>query len=252
MSKPSIIRPASRSANRGINFLLYGDPGSGKTPFLATGERTLIIDMDGGAESAVNSKAEIWEAEDWPTLDEVYEYLRHDPNHGYKWVWLDGVSIGQEKLLEGIMVDLIVNQNKRHRKVWAADQGEYQQNMVRIKQWVRHMSALDFNFGITAHPFRWADPVTEITRMWPWIQGKNMPNTVCGYMNIIGYMKVGNDQKHRLYTRLTEDFYARDRFGALGAGLINPSIPMIERKVKEATRPNLKVVRSTTTRKAKA
>jgi hypothetical protein len=251
MGKPSAIRPAHESLTRyGINFLLYGDPGCGKTPLIAERPKTLIIDSDEGAESAAHTNAEVWPATTWPDMDEVYEYLRHE-DHGYEWVWWDGVSIGQDALLEDTMRDLIDNRGKKHRVPYLIDVGEYGENMNRIKQWVRHMKSQPFNFGITAHPFYWSTDVGE-EKMWPWIQGRNMPQTICGHMNVIGRMMVDKEGKNRVYFKETDVYYAKDRFGALGAGLINPSIAGIERKIKEkisAGKSGSSKGRATTTRR---
>lgn len=235
--RPSAIRPAGDNPlARGINIFVYADPGAGKTPFIATGEKTLIIDSDEGSASAAGSKAEIWVATDWVTMDEIYEYLRHT-QHGFKNVWWDGISIGQDKLLEDVMIDLIKPQNqggrgKSHRKPYLIDQGEYGENFMRIRQWVRHMHAQPFNFGITAFPSPFEDEATEEEKLWPWVQGRNMPKHICSTFDIIAYGK-REEGKFKIYVEETEEYYARDRFGALGKGLISPTIPQIERLVRE-------------------
>lgn len=236
--KPEAIKPAGAAMlSNGINMFLYANPGAGKTPLIATGEKTLIIDSDEGSSSAAGTGVDVWErATTWAVLDEVYEYLRHT-NHGYKNVWWDGISIGQDKLLEDIMIELIKPQSeggrgKSHRKTYLVDQGEYQENMMRIKQWVRHMIAQPFNFGITGFPFPSFDEATEETKLWPWVQGRRMPQTICSSFDIIAYGK-REDGKFKMYVEETEEYYARDRFGALGPGMINPTIPQIERRIKE-------------------
>lgn len=213
----------------GINFFLYGDPGSGKTPLIANHQNTLILDADLGAESAVGTPADIWPMTNWTDMDEAYDYLRHERDHGYKWVWFDGVGVGQGRLLTGIMEDLVVA--KPHRKVWQADKAEYGENLFRFKQWVQHMTALPFNFGITSHPWRFEDFVTGEEMIMPWIQGRNMPQTICGMMNVIGYITVTDDGDHELRTKPSNNYYARDKFGALGAGLKNPTMAKIEKLI---------------------
>lgn len=232
MTKPSAIRSADDSMPYGINFMLYSDPGVGKTPLIATAPNTLILDTDLGSESAAGSPGvDIWPIDNWPDLESAHEYLRHE-DHGYKWVWMDGISVGQDRLLTNIMEELVAV--KDHRKMWQADKAEYGQNMFRMKQWIQNMTALPFNFGITSHPWRFEDPVTEEEVILPWIQGKNMPQNVCGMMNVIGYLTLDDDGKQKLYTKPNNGYYARDKFRALGAGMINPTIPKIEAKIREA------------------
>lgn len=240
MTKPSIIRPASeRPIPYGINMLIYGDPGTGKTPLIANHPKTLILDADLGSESAAGTPADIWPVETWIDMDEAYDFLRHE-DHGYEWIWFDGISVGQERLLTGIMEDLIRPQaqggeGKAHRKLWQADKGEYGQNMFRLKQWVQHMCAQPFNFGITSHPWRFDDYVTGEEKIMPWVQGKNMPETICGMMNVIGLLQVDDEDdtaKTRILRTLPHNnYYARDKFGALGAGLKNPTIERIDRLI---------------------
>ena len=237
MSKPAAIKPATQIAMRnGINMFVYGYPGIGKTPFIATGEKTLILDGDRGAGSAAGSGADVWEdVTTWEKMEEAYEFLRHS-NHGYRNVWWDGVSIGQDYLLEDVMNILIRPQSeggkgKSHRVPYLVDQGEYQENMMRIKQWIRHMIAQPFNFGVTGFPFPSFDEATDETKLWPWIQGKRMPQSVCSSFDFVVFCR-RDDKGFKLYGRETEDYYARDRWSVLGPGILNPTIPQIERMVR--------------------
>lgn len=245
MSKPSIIVPAN-ALRHGINLLVYADPGAGKTPLAASAPKTLILDADHGSESAAGTDAEVWQIDSWHDMDEAHEYLRHE-EHDYRWVWLDGISVGQDRLLRGVMEELV--ERSPHRKLWQADKGEYGQNMFRLKQWVMQMTSMPFNFGITSHPWRYEDPVTEDEKIMPWVQGKNMPETICGMMNVIGYMTVEEDGTKKLYTKPKGNYYARDKFGALGAGMVNPTIPKIEAKIMERVK---ELSRKTTTRRPAA
>lgn len=229
MPLSGVVPAASSPLRYGINMLIYGDPGIGKTPMIADGEHTLILDADHGSESAVHSKADIKQIDGWGDMEDAYEYLRHE-KHPYKWVWFDGISIGQDPLLEDIMADVVAV--KDHRKLYAPDKGEYGQNMNRMKQWIRHMRALPVNFGITAHPIRLWDSMDEVEKIMPWIQGRGMINYVCGQMNVIGYFVVEADGSKILRVRENDEFIAKDRFVALGSGLKNPSIPTIQRLIE--------------------
>lgn len=187
--------------------------------------------MDGSESAAIQgSKAEKWKMTDWNDMDEAFEFLRHE-NHGFKWVWLDSITLFQELGLDMIMEDLVAM--KPHRELWLPDKGEYGQNMRRMGMWVRNVKPLPFNFGIIAHAMRYEDDEGN-ELMWPAIQGINMPQKVCGYMGIVGYYTVrrkeGKDER-LLLTSKTAKYYAKDRFDALGGRLTNPTIPMIEELV---------------------
>lgn len=235
------VKPVSEITS-GINMMLYSDNGVGKTPLIGTGERTLILDADKGSESAAafGSKADKWLVESWDDMESAKDELRQAiarKRCPYKWVWLDSVSTAQEIGLEDIMEDVVAA--RPHRKVYHPDKGEYGENMNRLKLFTRHMAALPINFGMTAHPFEVED--TEGNLQWmPFIQGKNMIHVICSYMNVIGYLTVdertGGKQHRILYTRKHNNFYARDRFGALGGRVIDPTIPKIQEAIERSIR----------------
>lgn len=257
MDKPDAIR-SMKDMRAGINMLIYGDNGSGKTPLIGSGTDTLILNCD-PPEAILSAKiagsaSDVWTISDWSDADEAHEYLRH-ARHPYKWVWCDSATGLQNSGLNGIMEDLVAA--KPHRDRYVPDMAQYLQNMNRLRTWVRYMSSLPINFGITAHPFRW-DPESEDSEemVWPWVQGKGMPADICGYMNIIGFVrirkvKVGDKTQtvQTLYSKDLPRYYARDRFSALPSPMNNPTIPKIEKaimeKVGDAVRKSGAVAKST-------
>ena len=70
-----------------------------------------------------------------------------------------------------------------------------------------------------------------------------MPQSVSAHFDIIAFcIRDIEDDKLKMYVKETEDYYARDRFGALGSGLISPTIPKIEALIRaklgiKATKP---------------
>lgn len=216
-----------------INILVYGDPGVGKTVLAGTSPNCLLLEsaMDGSESAAIQgSKAEKWKMRDWNDMTEAYEYLRHE-KHGYDWVWLDSITLFQELGLDMIMEDLVAV--KPHRSLFLPDRGEYGENMRRLSMWVRNMKPLDFNFGIIAHAMRYEDEEGR-ELLWPAIQGVNMPQKICGYMGVVGYLTVRRKEakdERMLLTNKTAKYYAKDRFDALGGRLTNPTIPMIQELV---------------------
>lgn len=247
----------------GINMCVYADNGTGKTAFITTSPDCIVLSADPGGTTTAASMGRTGKyrsIRDWADMDEAYEFFRNSPNaKKYKWVWLDSASVFQDVGLEDIMTEVVSKPGRGYRKIWHPDKGEYGENMNRLKLWVRHMCALPINFGFTAHPFK--DESGDEVQILPWIQGKNMPSTLCGMVDVIGYMRiqeVQGDQRQVMCFKKQDLYYAKDRFGALPAKMVDPTIPKIEtlinKKLEAAAqaanaRPVRRTVKKATTRR---
>lgn len=232
MPKP----PAIKSLNLGeehIRFLVYGEPGVGKTLLATSSPKCLVLKADPNIVSAAmaHRKVDVWDIEDWQDMDEAGEYLLHSAAaDGYEWVWLDSVTHFQERGLDSIMRDIALARS--NRLVWAADKGEYGQNMMRLNQWMRwNVVPAKVNFGVTAHELKYEVPSTDKVIIMPYVQGKEMPEKFSSYMNIVGRLTavIKDDQvERRLTTRKSSSAYGKDNFlGALGGVMLAPTVPKI-------------------------
>ena len=240
--RPGAIRPVRAEIAR-IKGLIYGDPGSGKSVLVGSAapeKKTLFLkSRSDNIESVAiqGHSVDAWEMEDWNDMEEAHHALRYD-DLGYDIVNFDTITLFQELGLEDIMVDLIENQNKTHRKVWLPDKGEYGQNMNRLSKWVRDMVGLEaFDFFMVAHAFMWQQPGEEEERRWPLIQGKGMPAKIAGYCNLVGYMTAGTNDDgvytRKLHVRKEDDYYGKDGWDAFPAGFINdPTLPKIFKAIE--------------------
>lgn len=215
-SKPPQIVPVGADVEF-IKMLIYSKPGQGKTVLAGSSPKCLILEADRGTASAkrLGSKAEKWRLEDWNDLEEALSYLRNGGTANFDWVWLDSITLFQERGMDQIMDDLVAE--KSHRKVYLPDKGEYGQNMNRLGRRMRELVNLPVNVGITAHEFHFEDPDTGEVTIMPYVQGKNMPQKICAYVDQVGRMELKTSKEGKEYPvvdfRGSNDFYSKDRFG---------------------------------------
>lgn len=238
MSKPTQIKPVGLGGN--VKFLCYAAPGTGKTRLAGSSTKpTLIIrpPMDHTDSLAtVGSSAEEWVIDSWAEMEEAYEYLKHEGERTYHWLALDSISIWQDSGLDDVFEDTVARKGPE-RAAFGPDKGEYGVNMHRLAKWVRHICALDMNIMITAHPYQSEDDEGDMLMM-PYVQGKQMPEKICGYMNLVGYLKVHESEKRGktriLLTDRAGKFYAKDQFDAFGGKVIEPTLDKIEEDIETA------------------
>lgn len=236
MARPRSIVSLDEGAELAtINMLVYSHPGEGKTVLWGSGgEGVLIMDSDHGTESAMaqGSKADRAPVTDYDELVELYEFLKNDnakEPKPYRWVVWDSLSLFQNRsLIDEIMVDAVADNPKQEEFVPSMRQ--YLIGMNRVGRMVRNFVDLPINFGVSCHVMQEQDP-THGTTYVPAVQGKGMPGTVSGYMNVVGYLgkqEVEGKMTQRLWTMRNGRYAAKDRFDALGRWVDKPTLPKIE------------------------
>lgn len=227
MPKPDQIKRVKPGSK--INIMVYGQPGVGKTVLAGTSPRCLILrpPFDHTDSLPKGSPVEEWVLRDWDDMNEAEEFLRHEGSKYYDWVWLDSISLIQDVGLDHIWADTVAR--KPDRAKFGLDQGEYGINMFRLAGWMRHVVGIgEFNLGVTAHPFETLD-VNDDPICLPYVQGKNMADKVCGYMNVVGHLtaKEGKNGKsvRVLETKHVGLYYGKDQLGV--GRMINPTIPKL-------------------------
>jgi hypothetical protein len=259
------IQPVGASSK--IAMLIHADIGWGKTSLIGTGGKdfpTIImrppidhvdpIVGSGCREIVVRSWEEIFEGLEWAQ----HEAPRELGENG--WFWLDSISLLQDVGLDDVYGDVLDRKGpvgslaRKDREQFGPDRGEYRVNMWRLGQWVRHMvGSGSVNIGITAHSFWWEPNDNGVTPscLWPWIQGKQMPQKICGMMNIVGYGSLETRERNGrsrtvrvLHTNAAENYYAKcqlklpDGGSVFGNGtIVNPTMPEMV-KAMQAGRPS--------------
>lgn len=230
-------------------MMLYAHPGVGKTTFLGTGpERTLILRPPVDHLSSISPENRTgkheWVLRNWDETWEALEYLRDSNGDGWEWVWFDSISLFQDIGLDDIWAAAVAR--KSARKEFGLDKGEYGINMFRLAQWIRHIVGAElFHFGVTAHPAEIDNPFDEDGMsgiLMPYIQGKNMSAKICGYMNIVAYLRVVKTKQggeaRVLTARASDRWYGKDQFNAIPDGrLVNPTIPKLMSLIEGSSAP---------------
>jgi hypothetical protein len=244
VSKPSGIRVVK--PGKKIKLLVYGLPGSGKSVLAGTSPRCLILrpPTDHLDSLPADTDVEEWVLNDWDDMNEAMEYLRHEGGKDYDWVWIDSISLLQDHTLDHVWADAVAR--KPDRAKFGVDKGEYGINMTRLGSWFRHVVGGDqFNFGVTAHPFETTDLESEPVMM-PWVQGRQMAEKICGYMNCVGRLYVAEKKDGTPYRVLETEhkglYWAKDQLGI--GRMVEPTIPKIMSKVAAAKTPTKTASRS--------
>lgn len=247
--KPEAIKPLADGLSRYGRWMIYGDPGVGKTPLAATAPNALILDADHGLESAVMEGAggETWQIDDYNDATEAMEYLRHGGHKSYEFIVLDSGTIFQERGMDHIMADLVAA--KPHRVEWLPDKGEFYQNQQRTSKFIKDLVSLPVNVIVTAHTMMGDRELADgsvTTWMMPSFQGRGIGLSIkiCTYMSIVAHLhtvpskkKPGNEYPV-LSTRRKDGWYAKDRYGVIGT-MARPTIPKIVQAI-EAKRASLR------------
>jgi hypothetical protein len=209
-------------------MMLYSYPSWGKTSVVGTSAeagRTLLVhsSMDLMPSRVLNQPGlDEVVCDTHEEMDDVLDYCRMTQDFPYLWVWWDCISIAQDVLLDAVWeATLAFSPHRRVKSIRGGlDRPEYGTNAEHIQRWVRYMvGAKRFHFGITAHPAEVDHPSNDQggTILAPWIQVRQMPNKICGYMNMVGFMDLmeSKDQKwRRLHFQENSRFYAKDQYDA--------------------------------------
>lgn len=173
------------------NILIYGDSGVGKTVLAGSAEKVGIISVEKGTISAKmhGSTATVWPIKKWEDLEEAYNYLHDNPDHGFDWIIVDSLTEMQQKALRAILDNAVGENASRDLDIPALQDYQKWQNM--FKRFVIAFCDLPVNVMFTALSLQATDEEGE-PFLTPDIAGKGyqISQYICGQMSAYGYMKL--------------------------------------------------------------
>lgn len=225
-----------------MNFLVFGDPGVGKTRLVSTAQDheemtpMLLVDIEGGTTTikkrhdidvtVVRSMADLIKLQS--------ELYKEGDNLPYKSIALDNMSELQNLDVKEIM-----------RQAYQRNPDKVDIDVPGQREWGKtreHMRAITRSFrDLPCHVIMTAHVVTEKTegqpdRYFPGFGGR-AKTEVPGFMDIVGYMTVdkkGKESTRRVQFAGTRAVLAKDRTDSLGDIIENPTLPLIWEKIHAA------------------
>lgn len=221
-----------------INMLIHADTGAGKTVLVGKLPKALILAVEEGTISAkrMGSKAKVWKIRSWDDLVKAFEWLRDNPDHGFKWIIIDSITAAQTRCLRGIMNDAVANNPKRDPDI-PAIQDHFKWQLM-MKRMVTDFNELPVNIVWLARSMNKEDPDGEDIVV-PLIEGKDYQISawVCGEVHLLAYLKKvhkNNKTIRKLYTNEHPTYWCKDRYNVLDHVITNPDINKIVAQIEES------------------
>lgn len=231
-----------------LNVLIFGDSGSGKTPFAGSSDKCLILRCEKGTISAQRrgSKAKVWPCPNWNALLKAKAWLekagQHEAGIPFDWVSIDSGTAAQTLLLRHILReemskaptkrDLDIPQIQDHQK-W---QNEF-------KRTISEMVDLPVNLCMTALPMSIeSDADDGSIEEWtlPQFLGQKgaIAWAIAGMFGAGGRVKLVKTKdgtiKQRIDWTKTGTHWGRDRYEAMGRFTYDLTLDGLAAKVRNS------------------
>lgn len=215
------IRNLGNKITRGISFIIYADPGVGKTTLSTTlpvGE-TLFINAEAGLGPLLGTGHDVFPKEgyevDWlQDLDKLYTWLRTE-KHKYRNVVIDNISDIEQRLIFALTAN--------HQKE-LPDIREYGDAAFKLREHItNYRDLVDIGMNVVFNAWEQTlDVHTDAgivqTRTWPKMSRKIAPEA-CGKVDIVGHLEV-QEKSGKRWIRFgpSDQYVTKTQFKGLGDG----------------------------------
>ena len=215
---------------RKINFMVYGESGSGKTRLLGSSVLVpellpmLLIDVEGGTLtlSTTYPEVECVRVTNWQDLKKIQDRLKNS-DHGYKTIGVDSLTETQKLGMEYTMRQ----QHGDTNDLAVPEIKEWNINVEQVRSFVRFLRDLEgVNCLFTALVRVDTDKRTGLSRKKPSLNGK-VADEVSGFLDVVTYLGVEDvDGKSTriLQTGNTPGTIAKDRSNRLDLLMADPTM----------------------------
>ena len=231
------IRTVKDTATK-INFMVYGESGSGKTRLVGSSVLVpellpmLLIDVEGGTLTLSSTYPEVESVRvtNWQDLKRVQDRLKNT-DQGYKTVAVDSLTETQKLGMEYTM-------RQRHSgdDLAVPEIKEWNINVEQVRSFVRFLRDLEgVNCLFTALVRVDTDKRTGLSRRKPSLNGK-VADEVSGFLDIVTYLGVEDVEGKStriLQTGNSPGTIAKDRSNRLDLLMANPTMADIYYAIKK-------------------
>lgn len=184
----------------GIKMLIYGQPGIGKTTFSISGEKTLLIDCDGGLRRVSPFlRSDYVDVQSWQDIIEVVTDVQVK---AYKTIVIDTVG----KCLDYLTEKIIRDDYKQGNKNGGLTMAGYGTLKSMFSDFLKKIAISGLNVVFVAHEKEEKDGDNRMVR--PDIIGGSLGN-VMREMDLVGYMESKNN-KRTISFNPTDKFHAKN------------------------------------------